>query len=120
MTIIRTSCHTDISTADYYGLHTQRKLHHCVRNMRRQYSIAPLFRGDLLHAQTMCTRLSLCDPQNASVGELGNKARVSLSGISLFSNSDTCRSTLHHCLSCRHLLPILFVNKLKLSKDFSL
>ena len=74
MTIMHASRHTDVWTADYYSLHTQRKLHHCVTDVRRQYPIAPLFRGDLTHAQTMCTRLSLRDPQNVSGGESGNEA----------------------------------------------
>ena len=59
MMIMHMSCHTDVSTADYYGLHTQWKLHYCVMDMRRQCPIAPLFRGDLAHVQKMCTRLSL-------------------------------------------------------------
>ena len=74
MTIMHMSCHTDILTTNYYSLHSQRKLHHCVTDVRRQYPIAPLFRGDLAHAQTMCTRLSLRDPQNVSGGESGNEA----------------------------------------------
>ena len=71
MTIIHTSHHTDVSTTDYYSLHTQWKLHHCVTDVRRQYPIAPLFQGDLAHAQTMCTRLSLHVPQNAAEVSLG-------------------------------------------------
>ena len=75
MTIMHTSHHTDVLTADYYSLHTQRKLHHFVTDVRRQYPIAPLLRRDLGHAQAMCTRLSLCDTQNVSRGEPGNEAR---------------------------------------------
>ena len=59
MMIMHTSRHTDVWTADYYSLHTQQKLHHCVTDVRQRYPIAPLFRGDLAHVQTMCTRLSL-------------------------------------------------------------
>ena len=59
MTMKHTSRHTDISTADYYTLQTEWKLYHCVTDVRQQYPIVPLFRGDLAHAQTMCTRLSL-------------------------------------------------------------
>ena len=57
MTIMHASHHTDVSTVNYSSLHTQRKLHHCVMDVKRQYPIAPLFRGDLAHAQTVCTRL---------------------------------------------------------------
>ena len=76
MTIMHASHHTDVSTVNYSSLHTQRKLHHCVTDVKRQYPIAPLFRGDLAHAQTMCTRLSLRDPQNVTGGESGNEART--------------------------------------------
>ena len=76
MTIMHASHHTDVSTVDYSSLHTQQKLHHCVTDVRRQYPIAPLFGGDLAHAQTVCTRLSLCDPQNVSGSESGNEASV--------------------------------------------
>ena len=76
MTIMHASRHTDVWTADYYSLHTQRKLHHCVTDVRQQYPITPLFRGDLAHAQTMCTRLSLRNPQNVSGGESGNEVNV--------------------------------------------
>ena len=69
MTIMNASRHTDISTTDYY---TERKLHHCVTDVRRQYPIAPLFRGDLAHAQTMCTRLSPQPPERGG-GEPGWK-----------------------------------------------
>ena len=75
MTIMHASHHTDISIVDYSSLHTQQKLHHCVMDVRQQYPIAPPFRGDLAHAQTVCTRLSLYDPQNVSRGESGNEAR---------------------------------------------
>ena len=78
MTIMHALHHTDVLTVDYSGLHTQRKLHHCVTDVRQQYPIAPLFRGDLAHAQTVCTRLSLCDPQNMSGGESGNEASFHL------------------------------------------
>ena len=47
MTIMHASHHTDVSTVNYSSLHTQRKLHHCVTDVKRQYPIAPLFRGDL-------------------------------------------------------------------------
>ena len=73
MTIMHASRHTDVWTADYYSLHTQHKLHHCVTDVRRQYPIAPLFKDDLTHAQTICTRLSLRDPQNVSGGESGTR-----------------------------------------------
>ena len=73
MTIMYTSCHTDVSTTYYYSLHTQWKLHHCVLDVRRQYPIAPLFQGDLAHAQTMCTRLSLCVPQNVAEVSLATR-----------------------------------------------
>ena len=74
MTMMHTSRRTDVPTADYYSLQTEWKLHHCVTDVRRQYPIAPLFRGDLVHVQTMCTRLSLRDSQNVSRGESGNEA----------------------------------------------
>ena len=75
MTIMHASHHTDVSTVNYSSLYTQQKLHHCVMDVRRQYPIAPLFQGDLAHAQTVCTRLSLCDPQNVSGGDhAGNEA----------------------------------------------
>ena len=73
MMIMRTSCHTDISTADYYILCTQWKLHHCVTDVRRQYPITPLFHDDLAHAQVMCTSLSVRGPLNMSSGEPGNE-----------------------------------------------
>ena len=76
MTIMHTSRHTDVATVDYSSLHTQQKLHHCVTDVRQQYPIAPLFRSDLEHAQTMCTRLSLHDPQNVSGCESGNEAKT--------------------------------------------
>ena len=76
MTIMRTSRHTNISTADYYSLHTQRKLHHCVTDVKRLYPTTPLFWGNLAHVQTMCTRLFLCDPQNVSGGEPENEANL--------------------------------------------
>ena len=44
-------------------------------DVRQQYPIAPLFQGDLAQTQTVCTRLSLCDPQNMSGGESGNEAK---------------------------------------------
>ena len=74
MTMIHTSRHTDVSTADYYSLQTEQKLYNCVMDVRRQYPIAPLFRGNLAHAQTMCTRLALCDPQN--VAEVSPEMRL--------------------------------------------
>ena len=73
MTMKHTSRHTDISTADYYTLQTEWKLYHCVTDVRQQYPIVPLFRGDLAHAQTMCTRLSLHDPQNVAEVSLGTR-----------------------------------------------
>ena len=94
-------------TADYYSLHTQRKLHHCVTDVRRQYPIAPLFRGDLTHAQTMCTRLSLHDPQNVSGGESGNKARIGQSrnprlvSIKLFINTPFIYVSFYQTHFCR-------------------
>ena len=72
------SFRTDILTADYFSLHTQQKLHHCVTDMRQQHPIAPLFWGDLAHMQTMCTKLSLHDPQNVSGGEPLNEANYFL------------------------------------------
>ena len=47
MTIMHASHHTDVLTVNYSSLHTQRKLHHCVTDVKRQYPITPLFRGDL-------------------------------------------------------------------------
>ena len=38
------------------------------------HPIVPLFRVDLTHVQTMCTRLFLLNPQNVSRGEPGNEA----------------------------------------------
>ena len=86
MTMMHTSRCTDVPTADYYSLQTEWKLHHCVTDVRRQYPIAPLFRGDLVHAQTMCTRLSLRDSQNVSRGESGNEA-TDLITCQLFAGS---------------------------------
>ena len=57
MTIMHASHHTDVSTVNYSSLHTQRKLHHCVMDVKQQYPIALLFRSNLVHAQTVCTRL---------------------------------------------------------------
>ena len=70
MMMMHTSRRTDISTAGYC-LQTEQKLHHCVMDVRQQYPIAPLFRGNLAHAQTMCTRLSLRNPQNVAEVSLG-------------------------------------------------
>ena len=50
-------------------------VHHCVTGGRQQYPITPLFWGDLVHVQTMCTRLFLHDPQNVDGGEPRNEAR---------------------------------------------
>ena len=71
--IMHMSCHTDVLTADYYSLPSQRKLHHCVMNVRRQYPIAPLFRGNLAHAQTMCTRLSFATLRTWAEVSLGTR-----------------------------------------------
>ena len=73
MTIMHMSRHTNVSTTDYYSLHTQRKLYHCVTDVRRQYQIASLFRDDLAHVQTMYTRLSLREPQNVAEVSLGTR-----------------------------------------------
>ena len=76
MTIMHMSRHTDVLTADYYSVHTQQKLRHCVTDVKQQYPIAPIFLGDLAHAQTMYTRLFLRDPQNKSGDEPGNEATL--------------------------------------------
>ena len=59
VTIIRTSRHTNISTADYYSLHSQRKLHHCVSSRTSNDSIqSPHFSGAIWH---------MCRPGSFSV-----------------------------------------------------
>ena len=83
MMIMHTLCYTDVLATDYYSLHTQWKLHHCVTDMRQQYPIAPLFRGDLAHAQTMCTRLSL-RPSERGGGEPGNEASTNTDAYGMF------------------------------------
>ena len=77
MTIMHASHHTDVSTVNYSSLHTQRKLHHCVTDVKRQYPIAPLFRGDLAHAQTVCTRLAL-PPQSSPQKNRRSEVAVTL------------------------------------------
>ena len=76
MTIIHASHHTDVSTVNYSSLHTQRKLHHCVTDVKRQYPIAPLFWGDLAHAQTVCTRLFFLCLRKRAWGEATAHART--------------------------------------------
>ena len=89
MATTHTSRHSDFSTADYTAYILNRSyIIVSLMCIRRQYPIAPppLFRGNLAHAQTMCTRLFLHDPQNVSRGEPGNEATLMHS----FAISYTC------------------------------
>ena len=52
MTIMHTSCHTDVSTADYYSLHTKWKLHHCVMDVKQQ--LYDLAKSQLPITQLVC------------------------------------------------------------------
>ena len=68
MTIMHVSHHTDVSTVNYSSLHTQRKLRHCVTDVKRQYPIAPLFRGDLGMCRQCVYQALFSSPTQKSLG----------------------------------------------------
>ena len=77
MATMHTSRHSDVLTADYtaYILNISYTIV-SLMCMRRQYPVSSLFWGNLAHAQTMCIRLFLHDPQNVSRGESANEATL--------------------------------------------